>query len=254
VRPGFGAAGFDVWELKTYLGALARAREGSDILKLFFEKTRVEKMTEYRFWKDWELPLVGALCCGGFLAVFFGVTLTGIMPLGDFVARYFEDPLAPDGFLAKDIGIDKAWKLAILWFSMTFLNALSFYTGTKYVVWRWNTVFSASPQVKERLKGWRLPIFCLCCVIIELFLTTVAIVNILVSFTNYLMLFSIAVAHGIVIWIIGREKEPDKNSKEGAGFTDLKSAGIENGSSSALEARINDYVYLNFPSIKQRRP
>ena len=76
--------------------------------------------------------------------------------------------------------------------------------------------------------------------IIELFLTTVAIANIFISFTNYLMLASVAFAHGLVIFKIGLEDKPFKKSSA----TEGDSKNHDNSSMSSAS------MFQTFPSQK----
>lgn len=162
-------------------------------------------MLQINFWKKWSVPFWAGTLCATLLAIFFSLTLSGVVELGGVVKRYFENPLHPNSVLFQQ-GINTPWKLFVLIVCMTLLNSLNFYIGAKYTIWRWHVILSP-PAEYEGVDSFTLLIFCTCCVVIELFMTTVAIANIFVSFTNYLMLFSVAVAHGIVIFIMGKKNK-----------------------------------------------
>ena len=197
-----------------------------------------KKNREYCSTDKWEVPLKYGLFCGSLLAGFFSITLTRVVHFGDFIDRYFEDPLNPDGVLSKEIGIDRWWKLVLLILGMVFLNFLSFYVSIKYSYWRWNNVFGSN--IGKKVGKFTLLIFSFCSMIIELFLTTVAIANIFISFTNYLMLASVAFAHGLVIFKIGLEDKPFKKSSA----TEGDSKKYDNSSISSAS------MFQTFPSQK----
>lgn len=176
----------------------------------------IKEGTDPRFFPAWAGPL-----CAFFLAIFFSVTLTDLVPFGKDIKPYFERPSAPDGLLAKQFGIDTEWKFLLLFFGMCFLNMLGYVIQTQYVSWRWTFVVKPSDEETFASSGWKLALYSACCIIIELFLTTINIANLLVSFTNYVMLFQIALAHGTVIFIwawmakLRKERKLRKEQKKG---------------------------------------
>lgn len=186
----------------------------------------VKGESELRIFPVWAGPVSAIL-----LGIFFYITLTDLVPFGKDVKPYFEHPTAPDGLLAKQFKIDTDWKFVLLFFGMCFLNMLGYIIQTQYVAWRWTFVVKPSDDEGFAPSLGGLALYSACCIIIELFLTTINIVNLLVSFTNYVMLFQIALAHGAVIfiwaWMAKRRKERKMWEEKGNGVEGSSAGGLD---------------------------
>jgi hypothetical protein len=132
------------------------------------------------------------LICFFLLSAFFGVTLSGVLPLG-VVNKYFISPTSSESILYQS-GFDAGWKVFMLFIGISALNGFAFFVNLKYTRWRWYNVLEESSDAHDPLQ---LALLSLGCVVIELFLATIGIANILVSFSSFLMLFSVALVGGL---------------------------------------------------------
>lgn len=148
--------------------------------------------------------LVAGGVCSLFLIVFFSVALSTSNTFGGYVKPYFHNPIGEDGLLRTQFGVDTRWKFFLLFLSMTAFNALSFWISTKFVVWRWKNIFDPKGDA-DKETGWELRLvgLCLATIPIELFVTTVNLVNLLVSFSSVYMLSTIALAHAVIVFHLG---------------------------------------------------
>ena len=148
--------------------------------------------------------LVAGGTCSLLLIVFFSVALSTSNSFGGYVKPYFQNPIGEDGLLRTQFGVDNEWKFTVLFVCMTAFNALSFWISTKFVIWRWKIIFDPKGETDKKA-GWefRLAGLCLATIPIELFVTTVNLVNLLVSFSSVYMLSTIALAHAVIVFHLG---------------------------------------------------